>query len=83
MILHLYKYGSSSRCKIFNENPSVYVTTNIVGFSNILEISSKNNVKHFIYASSSSVYGGNLIHLFRKMMLLVTQLIYMQQVKDQ
>ena len=41
------------------ENPSAYIQSNIVGFSNLIEQSKKNNIKHFIYASSSSVYGGN------------------------
>ena len=41
------------------ENPHAYVESNIIGFTNILEASKNNNVKHFIYASSSSVYGGN------------------------
>jgi len=41
------------------ENPSAYIQTNLVGFSNILELSSNYPVKHLIYASSSSVYGGN------------------------
>lgn len=40
-------------------NPEVYVDSNIVGFSNILECSRHNNVKHLVYASSSSVYGLN------------------------
>ena len=33
--------------------------SNLVGFSNIIEESRKNKISHFIYASSSSVYGGN------------------------
>ena len=41
------------------ENPSEYIQSNIVGFSNLIEHSKNNNIKHFIYASSSSVYGGN------------------------
>ena len=41
------------------ENPSAYIQSNIVGFSNLIERSKKHNIKHFIYASSSSVYGGN------------------------
>ena len=41
------------------QNPSAYIQSNIVGFGNILEMCRKNNVKHLIYASSSSVYGGN------------------------
>ena len=41
------------------ENPKAYVQSNIVGFCNLIEKSKENKVKHFIYASSSSVYGGN------------------------
>ena len=41
------------------ENPYAYIESNIVGFLNILEASRLNNVKHLVYASSSSVYGGN------------------------
>tara|TARA_B100002051_G_scaffold275327_2_gene318880 strand:+ start:1046 stop:2008 length:963 start_codon:yes stop_codon:yes gene_type:complete len=41
------------------ENPSAYVDSNLVGFVNILDISKEYNVESFIYASSSSVYGGN------------------------
>ena len=41
------------------ENPSAYINSNLVGFSNILECCRKAEVKHLIYASSSSVYGGN------------------------
>jgi len=41
------------------ENPSAYIQSNIVGFNNILEQCRYNKVEHLIYASSSSVYGGN------------------------
>ena len=42
------------------ENPSAYIQSNIVGHFNILDACSKvSTIKHFIYASSSSVYGGN------------------------
>lgn len=41
------------------ENPRAYIDSNIVGFMNILESSRHNEVKHLIYASSSSVYGAN------------------------
>ena len=40
-------------------NPSEYIKTNLVGFSNILECSRNHNIRHLVYASSSSVYGGN------------------------
>ena len=41
------------------ENPDVYIESNIVGFYNILEACRHNPVQHLVYASSSSVYGGN------------------------
>ena len=41
------------------DNPSLYVRSNLVGFSNILEFCKLFDVENFIYASSSSVYGGN------------------------
>lgn len=41
------------------ENPHAYVDANLVGFMNILEGCRHNNVKHLVYASSSSVYGAN------------------------
>ena len=41
------------------ENPHAYVDSNLVGFVNVLEGCRHNNVKHLVYASSSSVYGAN------------------------
>ncbi len=41
------------------ENPASYVDSNLVGFGNILEGCRHSKVKHFVYASSSSVYGLN------------------------
>ena len=41
------------------ENPDAYIQNNIVAFSNLIEICAKREVSHFIYASSSSVYGAN------------------------
>ena len=41
------------------ENPYAYMDSNLVGFLNIIELCRNNNVKNFIYASSSSVYGAN------------------------
>jgi len=41
------------------ENPLAYVKTNMVGFAHILEGCRNSNVKHLVYASSSSVYGAN------------------------
>lgn len=41
------------------ENPQAYVDSNIVGYVNLLEACRNTNVKHLVYASSSSVYGLN------------------------
>ena len=41
------------------ENPHAYIDANIQGFMNILEGCRHNGVEHLVYASSSSVYGGN------------------------
>ena len=41
------------------ENPDVYIESNIIGFYNILEACRKHMPEHLVYASSSSVYGGN------------------------
>ncbi len=41
------------------DHPDVYIESNIIGFYNILEACRHNPVKHLVYASSSSVYGGN------------------------
>ncbi len=40
-------------------NPQAYVDSNLVGFVNILECCRHNEVKHLVFASSSSVYGAN------------------------
>lgn len=41
------------------KNPHAYISSNIVGFMNILEGCRVNGVQHLVYASSSSVYGAN------------------------
>ena len=41
------------------DHPDVYIESNIIGFYNILEACRHYPVKHLVYASSSSVYGGN------------------------
>ncbi len=46
------------------ENPYVYVDSNLIGFMNIVEACRNNPVKHLLYASSSSVYGGNKVAPF-------------------
>ena len=41
------------------ENPDAYIQSNLIGFYNILEACRHHEVEHLVYASSSSVYGGN------------------------
>ncbi len=41
------------------QNPQAYIDSNVVGFTNILEGCRHTQVQHLVYASSSSVYGGN------------------------
>ena len=55
-IIHL---ASMAGVRYSIENPDIYIKVNIQGFIHILEEARKNNVKHVVYASSSSVYGLN------------------------
>jgi UDP-glucuronate 4-epimerase len=55
-IVHL---ASMAGVRYSLQNPLLYETVNIGGFINIIEECHKNNVKHIVYASSSSVYGLN------------------------
>ena len=48
------------------ENPKAYIDTNLVGFYNILEMCKAYPIKHFFYASSSSVYGLNENHPWKE-----------------
>ena len=41
------------------ENPAAYIQSNLVGFGHILEGCRHHGIEHLVYASSSSVYGGN------------------------
>lgn len=41
------------------ENPAAYVQSNLLGFFNVMDLCVKYKVRHFIYASSSSIYGNN------------------------
>lgn len=51
--------GAQAGVRYSIENPQAYVESNLDGFINILEGCRHNNVKHLVYASSSSVYGLN------------------------
>jgi len=41
------------------ENPHLYIQSNVVGFTNLIEAARKKRTPHFVFASSSSVYGKN------------------------
>ena len=60
---------AAASSKILIENPDAYIQSNIAGFGNILEGCRHKNIKHLIYASSSSVYGGNTKLPFRKLIV--------------
>ena len=51
--------GAQAGVRYSIENPRAYMESNMMGFFNILEACRHNPVKHLVYASSSSVYGGN------------------------
>ncbi len=55
-IIHL---GAQAGVRYSIENPRAYVQANLVGHLNLLEVGRQRQVKHLVYASSSSVYGGN------------------------
>ncbi len=48
------------------ENPYSYLQSNLLGFGNLLEVCRKKEIENLIYASSSSVYGGNTNLPFRE-----------------
>ncbi|MCG9875848.1 MAG: NAD-dependent epimerase/dehydratase family protein [Leptospiraceae bacterium] len=56
VVIHL---AAQAGVRYSRENPQLYIESNVLGFVNLLEIIKKKNIKHFIYASSSSVYGSN------------------------
>ena len=55
-VLHL---AAQAGVRYSLENPSAYVQSNLVGFANLLEACRHHAPRHLVYASSSSVYGGN------------------------
>jgi UDP-glucuronate 4-epimerase len=55
-IVHL---GAQAGVRYSIENPRAYVRSNLVGHVNMLEIARHRGLSHMVYASSSSVYGGN------------------------
>ncbi len=61
-IVHL---GAQAGVRYSIENPRAYAQSNLVGHLNLLEVARQRKVDHLVYASSSSVYGGNASLPFR------------------
>jgi UDP-glucuronate 4-epimerase len=61
-IVHL---GAQAGVRYSIEKPRAYVQSNLVGHLNMMEIARNRSSAHFVYASSSSVYGGNKTLPFR------------------
>jgi UDP-glucuronate 4-epimerase len=61
-IIHL---GAQAGVRYSLENPQAYVQSNLVGHCNMLELARARQPRHMVYASSSSVYGGNKSLPFR------------------
>ena len=55
-VVHL---GAQAGVRYSIENPHAYVQSNLVGHLNLLEVARHRGLEHMVYASSSSVYGGN------------------------
>ncbi len=56
---HVVNLAAQAGVRYSLENPHAYVQSNLVGFVNLLECCRHNKIEHFVYASSSSVYGAN------------------------
>jgi UDP-glucuronate 4-epimerase len=61
-IVHL---GAQAGVRYSIENPHAYVQSNLVGHLNLMELARRRGSSHLVYASSSSVYGGNKTLPFR------------------
>jgi UDP-glucuronate 4-epimerase len=61
---HVINLAAQAGVRYSIENPYAYVDSNLIGFINILEACRNYPVKHLLYASSSSVYGGNKVAPF-------------------
>jgi len=58
-ILSVVNLAAQAGVRYSLENPQAYISSNIVGFVNILELCKEHKINHLVYASSSSVYGMN------------------------
>ncbi len=56
---HVLHLAAQAGVRYSIENPMAYINSNIVGYQNIIDLVKKYRPNNFVYASSSSVYGGN------------------------
>jgi len=56
---YVINFAAQAGVRYSIQNPSEYLKRNIIGFFNILEVSRVYNIKHLIFASTSSVYGSS------------------------
>lgn len=74
IVIHL---AASAGVRYSSINPDLYINNNINGFYNILKLSKEYNIEHFIFASSSSVYGNcNKLPLKEKYVTINQESIY-------
>lgn len=59
---YVFHLASDARIQPAILNPRKSIETNVIGTSNILELSRKNNIKRFVYSSTSSAYGKDNIY---------------------
>ena len=62
---HIVHLGAQAGVRYSIENPRAYLQANLAGHLNMIEIGRNRRVEHLVYASSSSVYGGNATLPFR------------------
>lgn len=58
-IVSIAHLGAQAGVHYSIDNPAAYVASNLVGHANVLELARQRGVEHLVYASSSSIYGGN------------------------
>ncbi len=61
---HVVNLAAQAGVRYSIDNPSAYAASNLTGFLNVLEACRRHDVAHLVYASSSSVYGGNKVQPF-------------------
>ena len=61
---HVVNLAAQAGVRYSIDNPGAYAASNLTGFLNILEACRRYSVRHLVYASSSSVYGGNKVQPF-------------------